>query len=387
MPTPNGALRKAAVLIASLDSRSADALLDQMSSEQAARVRSAVFELGDISADEQNAVIDEFLRGGQTAVKQPDGIELDDSLARKIAALRDTPQAQSAQVATTNSSPSSVPETLPFRCLHDAAVDTLCRFLEREQPQTIAVVVSHLPPKRAAEVVTQLSATLRSDVLHRVAELDTMDPSVLHDLEQELESLFAAQTCIVPERSAGLAAVSAILDAMDGGERQDLLTELATRDERLAAKLHRDAPCGGSRSSEANAQDESMTIPFAAASEMDAMDDEHEPSPDVYATPAIDFDFADVERLDHRSLALLLHEADPQVALLALTGAERSFVERILKQLPAKEAKLLDKKLHRIGPLRLSDVEEAQQELATAAGQLAARGLIPLPPRKLATAA
>ena len=384
MTTRLGALRKAAVLIASLDARSADALLDQMSPEQAARVRSAVFELGDIPTDEQNAVIDEFLRGGQTVVEQPDGIELDDSLVRKIAASRDTPHAQSAPVAPVAASPPAPPEKPPFRFLHEAAIDTLCRFLEREQPQTIAVVVSHLPPERAAEVVSQLSATLRTDVLQRVAALHTMDPGVLRDLEQELESLLATQTYTVPQRSAGLAAVSAILDAMDRVDRKDLLTDLATRDERLAAQLHRSQPIASALTPAPAAREEVTTANapefLAATAESDNIESDT-------AAPAIDFDFADVERLDHRSLALLLHEADPQITLLALTGAERSFVERILKKLPAKEAKTLDKKLHQFGPLRLSDVEDAQLELAAAAGRLAARGLIPLPKQKLVMAA
>ena len=93
-------------------------------------------------------------------------------------------------------------------------------------------------------------------------------------------------------------------------------------------------------------------------------------------------------QLDDRAWAKVLHAADAQLSLLALAGATPELVQRLLKQLPPRDARILERKMETLGPVRLRDIEHAQQQLARIAGQLAAQGEIRLPrQRPFATAA
>jgi flagellar motor switch protein FliG len=78
-------------------------------------------------------------------------------------------------------------------------------------------------------------------------------------------------------------------------------------------------------------------------------------------------------------LAKVFRAADPQVTLLALTGASRQLVDRILGRLPIREAKTFRRQMEQLGPTRLSDMERAQRQLAELAGQMADQGEIIIP--------
>jgi flagellar motor switch protein FliG len=410
--TSKDTLRKAAILVASLDHRSADALLDQMGPEQAARVRNAVMELGEISLAEQECVIEEFMRGGPAAARNQDtGIELDGALAAKFAMPH-------AALAAPNDGHVAVEEKPPFRFLHEAGAETLANFLLREHPQTVAVVVSHLPADRAAEVLAQLPGTLQAEVLRRLVELEETSPEIIREIEQGLASLLTDQTRVVQRRSAGMAAASAILAAAAIADRKDILANLARRDGNLAAQLGRVAdssshdrpivphsadivarsharqsvgdeqfhPRSGERGYENRVTPERTRHrdEFENDEEIEQADstlDDASDEQDVEQSPDIVVEFDELVEFDNRSLATLLRAADARLTILALTGARRELIDRLLRQLPSREAKSLRRQMEQQGPLRLSDVDQAQQQLARLAGELAARGEIRLPTR------
>src|SRR4051812_47099829 len=135
----NRNLRKAAVLVASLDPQNAAAVLSHMTPGQADAVRQAVCNLERLDPREQRRVIEEFFRVGPLVpTRQPSGLELDDRLGRQLSGT------------STNAPPSEAPTTdEPFKLLHEAPTEWLAPLLEREHPQTIAVVVSRLTPERA----------------------------------------------------------------------------------------------------------------------------------------------------------------------------------------------------------------------------------------------
>ena len=92
--------------------------------------------------------------------------------------------------------------------------------------------------------------------------------------------------------------------------------------------------------------------------------------------------------MDDAALAEVLHVSSPNTTLLALTGASHPFVQRILGQMPSREAALLQDKMRQIGPLRLTDVERAQLRLAQTAQRLIDEGKITAPAsRRFAVAA
>ena len=86
--------------------------------------------------------------------------------------------------------------------------------------------------------------------------------------------------------------------------------------------------------------------------------------------------FPDLEHLDDAALARVLQDCDPHTIMLALACARQSFVTRLVKQLPVRESRELQKRLRSVGPLLLSDVETAQQRLAEVANELVSQGEI-----------
>jgi flagellar motor switch protein FliG len=375
-------LRKAAILISTLDTASADKLLDQMPPEQAALVRRAIMELEEIHSTEQDTVIREFLHSRQPyAAAMDTGVELDPSLLRKL----------NTKSSENNESDLSDPDASPFRFLHEAATDSLGRLLQREHPQIAAVVISHLPPEKAANILMLFTADLQAAVLRRVADLDSADPEVLRDLESELHSLLADQLPTGMVRSTGLTAVQAILKAADSRDRKDILENLEQRDGDLATRLHRGMPAHHSLVT-------NSTLP-ATADHRPASNHKFNPSaahPTNVKTEMaevkppsspISASFDDVTQLNSGDLARLFHRCDPQVTLLAITGAEEGFVERLFAQLPQRDAKLLRRRMQQLGPILLRDVERAQQRLAEVAARLASEGVIQMATRGFAAAA
>jgi len=330
-------LRKAAILIASLDDRTADRLLDMMGEEQASVVRRAAAELDDIDPAEQREVLAEFRRFNPLPATTVDsGLELDAGLAAKLA--QDTyeqPWASTAQAAPATAAP--VPSG-PFQFLHDAAPAVLAEYLQQEHPQTVAVVVSHLPPAQAAEVLGQLNATLQADVVRRVIDQEEADPTVVQEIEDGLKRRIQDHLRQSKRREAGLNAVRNILLAAGHGQRV-ILANVAEHDEQLAGKLGVARP--------------EPSISSQLPVEIEPVD----PS----------WTFADVCVLGDAELFAVFQAAGEELAVLALQAAPPELIERICRHLSGRAAKQFRKSLKKLGPLRLSDVERAQAEMAAIA--------------------
>ncbi len=324
MKTNKDTLRKAAVLLVTLDRNTVDELLDQMDPRQAVAARQAMMSLGEVDQHEQDEVIGEFLRLGPLVPnQQPPGIELDGSLARKLSLARQEYPGEPEEDQPC--------ESQPFRFLHEAASDKLRTFLEGERPQTVAVVVSHLPPQRAAEVLAGLPPARQVEVIRRLVDLDETDPEILHEIELSLQSRLSEDLQTQRRRAAGLAAMTSILEVADPRLGNQILNNLAIHDRRLAAKLGRP-----------------------------------------------EFTFDDMAGLDDATLATIFRAADPDLAVLALTGASAELAARMLGRLAPHEAGALRRAMENPGPTRLSDVEEAQREIAQLAVQLECEGRVQL---------
>ncbi len=332
---PNN-LRKAAVLLASLDSDSADMLLAQMSPDQARAARAAMNSLGKLDADEQTDVIEEFFRIGPLVPERaPVGVEFAGSLARRFADSH-----EAAPVPKPHYQRDASPA---FRALHEADPAELARLLEREHPQTVAVVVSRLRPNQAADVLASLSAGLQAQVARRLVDLDEADPEILAEVERSLEGWLSQRVHSDRRRQAGLAALGSILESTDRHTHRSILNNLARHDSELAGQL--DSPTSGE-----------MISPVRLP---------HSP-----------FSFADVAELDDRSLGIVLRAAEPELIVLALAGATAELAARCVYVLGPHDGGAIRQQLNRMGPTRISDVEQAQYRLAQLATELCDAGQI-----------
>lgn len=291
-------LRRAAVLVSALDADSADALLDRLAPQQAGLIRRMLVELLDIDPREQEVIMAEFVGRSQADSADESGVSLELSSA-----------------ASSGSGDVHRP-TPTFAFLHDALEEELLELLKGERPQTVAVVVSHLPQQRAAAVLATLPDSLQADVVRRLARLDEADADVLADVEKTLEQRFRRRLQPDRGRLAGVGAVRGILDDASPDHRRSLLSTLARQDPKLASRLTR------------------STVTFAA-----------------------------LPNLTDASLRTLCETADHEALVVALAGGELEFTRRIVGVLPRMKAAKLQAAIDSLGPTRLSDVELAQEEV------------------------
>jgi flagellar motor switch protein FliG len=362
-------LRKAAVLIASLDERAAEALLQQMSSDDAAKVRSAIVELDAVSASERDRVLAEFLQAKQAppAASSDHGVDLqlDPDVEAAAATIAPSPPVDRYEPIEDHSS--------SFDFLADVETSAIVAVLSRELPQTVAVVVAHLPAERAAALLQQLSPALATEALERIAWLDQLSPEVQADLARELRRLLAPHIRRSNVSTSRLPHLNAVLGAMDFRQRQRLVLQLGERNRPLMEQLglfsEDSAPAGGHQVTNMRYRIDSQPEPAVArrVSTNRANDEQS------WLT------FDDLLQLDDRALRAVFAATEAELALIALTGAEPRLVARILKKLPTQDAAMLRRRLEHPGPLRLRDIEQARSAVAAVASRLAHEGTIELP--------
>ncbi|HVU88775.1 MAG TPA: FliG C-terminal domain-containing protein [Pirellulales bacterium] len=310
-------LRRAAILIATLDAESADRLLDQLAAEDAAEVRRAVLELAEVDAHEEQEVIARFLHpdaesaGGRAPVQENAGVEL----CLSAAAEHVETQAVMARACSSASDVRALCDRVP--------ADELVDLLSVERPQTIALVLSRLSEPRALHILTALTDEVQLEVMRRWMELDVADPILVQEIEQELCARLSRHSDAAGRRGMGLAQLAGVVQMANPAAQRKLLATLTHCD--------------------------------AAAAE-------------TISTPRLAFD--DLEYLSGTGLAGLLRQADPRTLVLALAGATESFAERVARQLSPVDGRELLRAINSLGPTRLADVEAAQRELTRIAEKL-----------------
>lgn len=388
----NSNLRKAAVLIRSLDSDTAAMMLGQLSPEEATAIRAAMRELGSLDPDEQANIAAEFRRTRPAIDRAAEGVEL--SLSAPINS--EIPHEQSRPTEPTTSA------SRRFEFVAKASTSALVTFLGREHPQTIAVVLAHLTPERAAAVLGELPEKLQADTIERLAALGEADPESVVVLERELATWLAARGEDRGVLAHRRETVANILAATDAKTRRGILSTLRTHNTTLALQLTADEASSTSfadnqpssvgtslrsrlqraeriksttsepKYTSKQASDTSAKIQRGLAALKQSISSVEQQAPPSPPLPRIEFD--QLIHLDAVCLAALLREVDANVLAVALVGSHEDFVDLVCRQMPKQTARAFRRELRRIGPTRLSDVERAQQMVAdTAARQLLQR--------------
>lgn len=342
METAITTIRKIAILLHSLEAGAADKLLDQLPPADATLLREAMMSLEDIDVAEQEEVLSDFLlKKDLPAVPQP---------------AKESPQP--AQDRVTNPPPPT-----GFGLLETASPVLVASRLQQETPQAIAAILSRLKPGTSAAILRELPHELQVDLLRRITELDTLSRPVIDELASSLEQLLH-QPGEPGAAQHGLAAAHAILQATDPLHRHDLMDRLAI---------------GPSSQDQENTQ---PPTPWLQAGSQAGR-----PHPPAVRTGTANdqqfvIRFEELALLDDLSLAILIQSVDPQLVLLALAGASREFVDRILQPLEPREGRQFRRRMEQIGPLQLQDITRAQQALASHAIQLASEGKITIHNRR-----
>jgi flagellar motor switch protein FliG len=361
----SNSLRKAAVLLRSLDADSSAVLLSQLSADEARAVRQAMRELGEVDPLEQEELRDE-LRGGR-GVREPDilgGVELDfSSEANDIDSAFDPYPAPAPRVPQ------------PFDWLEGNDLPTLAAMLDREHLSTVAVVLSHLPPDRASQVLAALPVSRRAAALERLADLGESDRASLEVIERQLADWIATQKAERQRRADRLRSIQAILEHSPRATCDAVLSELARSNQDLASEVGPAPPKLAPRKSPVRHfatrtyGEQAGSLWQSRREHPSKVSTAPEPIehvfPEIVAKPTVPAPpFEIITTLSTKQLTELFRHCSVDRVVLALAGASDEICQQVERQLPKSIGKELRRRMHSLASVRLSDLAQAQKEVA-----------------------
>lgn len=315
-------IRKAAVVLLSLEKALAAEVMAQLRKEEVEALTMEIARLDDVTKEEQDGAIEEFYNLGIARVHiERGGMEyahdlLEQSLGKEKA---------SAILDNVKQSLSSV----PFGFLHKAGPENLLTFVVEEHPQTIALILSHLPASLAAQVLSGLPSTKQLEVVRRVATMEQTSPEVVHDVEKSLEGRMTSTFNQQLEKAGGVSSVAQMLNVTDRMTNKSILESLEQESPELVDQIRR-----------------------------------------------LMFVFDDLMKLDDKSIQALLKEVENAQWALSLKGASEELKAKIMGNLSQRAAAMLQEEIQYLGPVRVSDVETAQQAIVDTVRRLEDSGEI-----------
>ncbi len=204
-------------------------------------------------------------------------------------------------------------------------------FLRNEHPQTIALVLSVLNPMQAAEILGELKEDVQVEVIMRMAELDKVSPEILVDLDRVLQDELLAVEGVEGQRLGGVEAVAEILNSVDRAVEATIMEGVEEQRESLADEIRK-----------------------------------------------LMFVFEDLQGVDDRGIMAILKEVSTDDLKLALKTASDELKDKIFKNMSSRAVEMLKEDMEIMGPVRVKDVENAQQMIIKVAKRLEQEGKIQL---------
>ena len=218
----------------------------------------------------------------------------------------------------------------PFDFARKAEPTQLLNFLESEAPQTIALVLSYLAPNQAAEILASLGPDLQVEVARRIASMEGTSPDIIKEIERILERRIVSVSGQDYTRTGGVGAIVDILNNVDRQTEKNILNALDVEAPELSEEIKKRM-----------------------------------------------FLFEDIVYLDDRSVQRFLREVDLSRDLpMALKSASDDVKQKIFKNLSSRSVETLKESIDYLGPVRMRDVEDAQQRIVSIIRQLEDQGEI-----------
>jgi len=301
--------RKAAILLLSLDKPLAAEVLSQLPRPQVEKLMMEVAQVEDVTQDQQTSVLDEFSTQYKELVPiERGGLNFANELLEQSLGKDNAGQILENVRQSMNST--------PFGFLHKAGSESLLTFIVEEHPQTIALILSHLPAVLAAEVLGGLPSNKQLEVIRRVATMEQTSPEVIADVERSLQGRMTNMFSQNMEKRGGVPMVAQILNVADRATNKGILESLDQQDAELADEIRR-----------------------------------------------LMFVFEDLLKLDDKSIQSLLREVDNNQWAVSLKGASDEIRQKIFSNLSQRAAEMLKEEMQYLGPVRVSDVEAMQQQI------------------------
>jgi len=286
-------LTKAAILLLAIGPERASAVLKQLNTEAVEEVTRELASLGRVPQALQSEVIQEFYSATVASQYANEG-SLD--YARQL--LTNSLDSKSAE-RMLGQIQTQVQKT-PFSFLQRAESENLMTFIQDEHPQTIALIVCHLPHHKAAEILVGLPMQKQIEVIKRVANMEQTNPEVIREVERGLESRLSSMLVQSMEKAGGVDTVAEILNLADRATEKSIMEGLEAED---------------------------------------------------------------VMKVNDKGIQAVLKEVDNSELSLALKTASPELQSKIFRNMSERAAALIKEDMEYMGPVRVSDVETAQQRI------------------------
>jgi flagellar motor switch protein FliG len=204
----------------------------------------------------------------------------------------------------------------PFSFLAKTDSENLLTFIQDEHPQTIALILSHLTTNKAAEVLGGLPMEKQLEVVARIAHMDNTNPEVIREVEQGLEMRLSGIVSQTFQRVGGVERVAEMLNLADRSTEKTILEALESQDPDLVEQIRR-----------------------------------------------LMFVFEDILLVNDKGIQQVLKEIENETLALALKTASDELRDKIFRNMSERASTLIKEDMEYMGPVRISDVEAAQQKI------------------------
>jgi flagellar motor switch protein FliG len=314
-------VRKAAVLLMSLPEELAAQLLGRLAPKQVEQVSIEIAKLGRLSRDEQETVIHEFADANPNALGLAGGgIDVAKTLVEK---------ALGKNAGQTLDNVRQSIEAMPFGFLKKVDPQNLLTFIIDEHPQTIALILSHLPSAYGAEIMKGLTTERQLSVIRRIAHMGQTNPEVIREVEQGLERRMSSLMHQSFEKAGGVNSVAEILNVSDRATERSLLEALSQDDPDLVEEIRR-----------------------------------------------LMFVFDDICKLSDKDIQTVLKNIETAQWAMALKGASPELKQKVMGNMSQRAAAMLAEEMDYLGAVRLSEVEQVQQQIVDVVRRLEDAGEI-----------
>ncbi|MCK9224429.1 MAG: flagellar motor switch protein FliG [Candidatus Muirbacterium halophilum] len=215
----------------------------------------------------------------------------------------------------------------PFDIVRTLDPSQLLNFIQGEHPQAIALILSFLPAEKSGFILTQLPADIQADVARRVAKMESTAPEVVREMERILEKKLSSVLSEDYTSVGGIDAIVEVLTKVDRGTEKSIIETLEIQDPELAEEIKKRM-----------------------------------------------FVFEDVIHIDDRGIQRILREIDTKDLSVALKGATEEVMEKFGKNMSKRASAMLVEDMEFMGPVRVKDVEEAQQKIVNIIRSLEEQG-------------
>jgi len=206
----------------------------------------------------------------------------------------------------------------PFDFIRRTDPAHLLNFIQQEHPQTIALILAYLEPNKASIILQSLPHEVQSDVARRIATMDRTSPEVLREVERVLEKKLSSLSSEDYTAAGGVESIVEILNLVDRASEKQIIEALEDEDPELAEEIKKRM-----------------------------------------------FVFEDIVMLDDRAIQKVMREVDSQELAKALKSVDSQVQDKIFKNMSKRAASMLKEDMEYMGPIRLKDVEEAQQKIVS----------------------